>query len=143
MYIEAISNKGIYIEMLNDTFHYFVNGEEPIDEESYREIESYNSLYPDGFFLDRLSAKDLNNGKIGATLYPNMLVYIDAYWQATKYIKLCIKYESEDHISLWWFDEQKNRIEYKGQYEIMGDKKSRYFSTGKNSMYFLGAFTED
>ena len=142
MYIEAISGNGIYTEMLNDTFYYFTVGEEPIDEESYKEIESYSNLYPDGFFIDKLSAKALDNGKVGIMLYPNVLIYIDAYWQATKYIKFCIKYEDTSHVSLWWFDEQKSRAEYKGLYEIIGDKKSRYFSTGKSSMYFLGAFAE-
>ena len=38
MYIEAISNKSIYVEMLNDTFYYFTKGEEPLDEEAYKEI---------------------------------------------------------------------------------------------------------
>lgn len=142
MYIEAMSNTGIYTEMLNDTFYYFERGEEPLDEEAYKEIESYNNKYPDGFFLDWLSAKDVEPGNIGVMLYPSVHIYIDAYWQASKYIKFCIKYEGQKHISLWWFNEQSNKAEYKGQFEIMGDKKSLYFSTGKNSMYFLKAFTE-
>lgn len=143
MYIEAISNKSIYVEMLNDTFYHFTKGEEPLDEEAYKEIESYNNVYPYGFIIDWLSARDLADGKIGATLRPFVLINVDAYWQATKYLKLCIKYKEPDQVDLWWYDEQSGKAQYKGSYKIQGDKKSRYFSTGKNNMYFLSAFTVD
>lgn len=140
MYIEVADSTCVYTEMLNDTFYYFKYGEEPLDEEAYKEIKAWADKYPDGFLLDRHSAESTEPGIIGAVLYPVRRICIDAYWQATKYIKICIKYEGTGHIRLWWLNGQSGKAKYKGMFEIKNNKESPYFSTGKNSMYFLKAF---
>ena len=129
------TDKAERVIMCNDTFCYFTNDEEPLDDASWDEINALLEAWPNGFELRDPLLAGSQPGHLDVLLVPYTqdTFRYDAYqWLGTA-VRLELVRNSDGTVDVWqWSSTRQERVLLRSQAPILTNKYGgQYIETGE------------
>lgn len=144
----------IRLQISNDAFQYFLNGEEPLDEESWEEIEELKEEFPLGCkVLDDWQYLEDEPGMVEVTFASLEYAEEEEEYNPSAQLEAWDMYMelfNEWRVVLLWlcvgetariaFWHPRKGVDNEQEVRILSNGKNDYFTTARNSYFFLKHF---